>query len=634
MLYKWKDFDTFEFLIVSTLISAENLSKSFSERPLFRNISLGIHKGQRIALAGINGSGKSTLLKILAGIEQPDEGKVVISKGLRIGYLEQSPSPDKSKTVGDIIFSDTDPLAKLTRQYEQALAVNSPELERLVQQLDDLKGWDYENRAHAILSRMGIPEPNRLISSLSGGQLRRLSFASLLLKEPGIYLLDEPTNHLDIETIEWLEKLLSEQNKTILMVTHDRYFLDQVATEIIELERGQVQRYKGKYNYYLEKKAELELNKQAAQEKAQNLLRKELEWMRRQPKARTTKSKARIEAFSQLKEESQKIPVKQELQLSINTSRQGSKILELHRIGKSYDSNTIVNSFSYVFKKGDRIGLVGNNGSGKTTFLNLVTGADQPDKGKIIQGETTIFGYYKQEGFTFKEDQRIIDVVREVADHIEMNKGRTLSASQLLSLFLFPPPVQYNPVIKLSGGERKRLQLLRILMKNPNFLILDEPTNDLDMATMNILEDFLTDFGGCLVLVSHDRYFMDIIVDQVFAFEGNGEIRIFPGNYTEYKNQVEEEQAKELKKPEPVRLFTSEKAAQPTKKKLSYKDQKEYEQLENEIASLEKNKIILISELSHTTDHARLTEIGKQLEAINSAIEAKTDRWMELAEYL
>lgn len=525
-----------------SILATEQVSHSYNDRWLFKNLHFALQKGDRVALVGINGTGKSTLLKILAGIVVPTDGKVVKEKGIRIGVLAQEPDFTGMKTVNDFIYSADNEQQQVIKEYELLLnndVVDQDKLADLMDKLTALEAWEYEHNIKTILNRLQISDFTQDIHSLSGGQKKRLSLAKLLIDEPDVYILDEPTNHLDIETIEWLEKLLTTGNKTVLLVTHDRYFLDNICNEIRELDKGNVYTYKGNYTYFLEKKAERETIDVAMADKARNLLRRELEWMRRQPQARGTKSKSRIEAYYDLEDKAKGPQKKEQVQLSVKVSRQGSKIIEIENISKSFGSNTLITNFSYTFKKGDRIGLAGKNGTGKSTFLNLITNSIQPDSGTIEIGETTKFGYYKQGGLEFKEEDRVIDVVKNVAEYIEMANKDVITASQLLTLFLFPPEKQYAMVSKLSGGEKKRLQLMRVLMGSPNFLILDEPSNDLDIDTLNVLEEFLENYPGVLVMVSHDRYLIDKLTDQLFIFEGEGNIRIYNGNYADYKSEQE-----------------------------------------------------------------------------------------------
>lgn len=613
-----------------SILSTEQVSHSFNDKWLFTDLHFALQKGDRVALVGINGTGKSTLLKILAEIIIPNKGRVVKEKGLRIGYLHQDPDFSDLKTINDFIFSAENEQQQLIKEYEELIDnqdVTSKKFTEITDKLTAMNAWEYENNIKTILSRFQITNFNQRIDSLSGGQKKRLALAKLLIDEPDIYILDEPTNHLDIETIEWLEKLLTTGNKTVLLVSHDRYFLDNICTEIRELDQGSVYLYKGNYAYFLEKKAEREANEILAADKARNLWRKELDWMRRQPQARGTKAKARIESFYDLEEKSKGPRKKDQVELSVKVSRQGNKILELENVGYSVPDKTIIKDFSYTFKKGDRIGLAGKNGSGKTTFLNLITGAISPTHGELSVGETTKYGYYKQEGLNAKPEERVLDVVKSVADFIEMKGGEVITASQLLTKFLFPPEKQFGLVSKLSGGERKRLQLMRVLMANPNFLILDEPSNDLDIDTLNVLEDFLEQYPGILVLVSHDRYLLDKLTEQLFIFPGEGEVVIYNGNYADYKLEQEELNKKPEKKVEKAKPVEK-------KQKLSYKEQREFDSLETEIASLENSIADKTEALSTTNDHIELQKIAEEIENEKLALDQKTERWLTLAEFI
>ncbi|WP_426583257.1 ABC-F family ATP-binding cassette domain-containing protein [Mucilaginibacter sp. R-33] len=617
---------------MSTYLSAENLGHQFHDNWLFKNVTIGINRGRKVALVGVNGAGKSTLLKILGGTIKPTEGKVVQARDLNMGYLEQDPNFKNAVTISDYIFHADDVQQQLIRRYEE-LMENDPEntkaIEKVMEEMSEVDAWEYEYKIKTILGRLDIHHLNQHITTLSGGQKKRLALAKLLIEDPEVYILDEPTNHLDIDTIEWLEKLLTEGNKTILMVTHDRYFLDNVCNEILEIDRGKIQPYNGSYGYYLEKKAEREAADEAAFQKNSNLLRKELEWMRRQPQARGTKSKARIDAYYDLEEKTKNGGIRDKVELSVKTARQGNKIMEMDHLYKSFNGNTYINNFSYIFKKGDRIGLAGKNGSGKSTLLNIITGALQPDKGTVVKGETTVIGYFHQAGITFKEDERVIDIVKNVAEFITMADGKTISASALLTLFLFPPAKQYGFISKLSGGEKKRLQLMSILMKNPNFLILDEPTNDLDIDTLNVLEEFLTNYGGVLMMVSHDRYLLDKLTDQLFIMEEKGHVRIFNGNYSSYRLELEEAK-KQAKKPATVAQTTAPAAK---KSKLSYKEAKELENIEGEINAIETNIKDKNEQLNASgIDPKKLDEILKQIEVLNKQLDDKSARWMELTE--
>ena len=616
-----------------SILSTEQLGHSFNDNWLFKDLYLGLNKGDRVALVGINGTGKSTLLRILSGLLNPSLGKVVTERDLRIGYLEQDPQFQNQETISDFIYSIGNEKQQLIRQYEEAIEQDVHDeklLNRLMDELSNANAWEYEFEIKTILGRMGIQHLEQKITTLSGGQKKRLALAKLLIDDPDVYILDEPTNHLDIETIEWLESYMTGGQKTILLVTHDRYFLDNVSSRIIELDRGKLQNFNGSYSYYLEKKEEQNAAEDASFSKNTNLLKRELEWMRRQPKARTTKSKSRIDSFYDLEEKTKGRNVKSTLELSVNVSRQGNKILELENISKSFNGKPVMNNFSYTFKKGDKIGVAGKNGTGKSTLLNIVTGAIKPDNGKVLVGETTVFGYYQQGGLEFKEEERVIDVVKNIAEYITMADGKNMTASQVLTHFLFPPAKQYGMVNKLSGGEKKRLQLMRVLMKNPNYLILDEPTNDLDIDTLNVLEDFLLNFPGILMLVSHDRYLIDRLTDQLFIFEGDGNIHIYSGNYTEYRLE-QEEPKKPAKSGSKTEKINSKPELQ--KQKLSFKEEKELESLEAETEKLEKQIEGLTTELnSDITDHAQLSEIAIKIKNLKENIDGMTMRWLELTD--
>lgn len=620
-------------------LSAESISKTFNDRWLFKDISIGISQGEKFALVGNNGVGKSTLLKILTGELQPDNGKVSMREGIRPGFLTQEPSVDPKLTVKDVLFNDSNEVAKAVKEYEDCIHHPDTSAERMqaaLEKMENLKAWDYEAKVQEVIGRLGVPDMDKKFGELSGGQKKRIFLAQLLLQEPDLIIMDEPTNHLDLSAIEWLENYLSGQQITLIMVTHDRYFLDNVATEIIEIDRGQLFRYKGNYAYFLERKSEREEMLKTEVTRAKNLLRKELEWMRKQPKARGTKAKYRIEAFYELKEKASQDLKKEKLELDIKEARQGGKILEVHNISKSFGENKIVDDFSYVFKKNDRIGVVGKNGIGKSTFLDMLTGKASPDKGEVIPGVTTKFGYFTQEAISLNPANRLIEEVKAIAEFITLSDGSQVSASKFLDIFLFPPEKQYNYVNKLSGGEKKRLQLLKLLVTNPNFLILDEPTNDFDIDTLNVLEDFLEKFSGCLVLVSHDRYFMDHLVDQLFVFEGEGKIRLFNGNYTDYRDWVDEEESKveSSKKSAPVQEVKPVELTN-GKRKPSYKEKQEYEHLESEIALLEKKKAELSSLLADgTTDHKQLQQWSEEIQKITNEIDEKSLRWLELSELM
>ncbi|MBX2963025.1 MAG: ABC-F family ATP-binding cassette domain-containing protein [Cyclobacteriaceae bacterium] len=612
-------------------LSAELISKSFNDRWLFKDLSLGISQGEKLAFVGNNGVGKSTLLKILTGEMAPDSGTVVIREGIRLGYLTQQPVVDEKLMVKDILFNESNEVAKAVKEYEDCIHhpdVGHERMQVALEKMEELNAWDYDAKVQEVTSRLGVPDMDKKFGELSGGQKKRIFLAQLLLNEPDLIIMDEPTNHLDLSAIEWLENYLAGPQVTLIMVTHDRYFLDAVATEIIELDRQQLFRYKGNYAYFLEKKADREEILKAEVTKARNLLKKELEWMRRQPKARGTKAKYRVEAFYELKEKASQDLRKDRLELDIKEARQGGKILEVNHLAKAFNGLPMVDNFSYVFKKHDRIGVVGNNGVGKSTFLNLITKRLKPDSGEVLPGVTTKFGYFTQDSMNLNPGNRVIEEVKNIAEFITLSDGSQVSASKFLDNFLFPPEKQYTYVEKLSGGEKKRLQLLKMLVTNPNFLILDEPTNDFDIDTLNVLEDFLEKFTGCLLLVSHDRYFMDHLVHQLFVFEGNGKIKFFNGNYTDYREEFDEREQEK----EPVVEKVSVSSV-PEKRKASYKEKQEYETLQAEIALLEKQKSELEKKLSSgITDHQILLELGKEIELINNSLDSKTMRWLELSE--
>jgi ATP-binding cassette subfamily F protein uup len=618
-------------------LSAETVSKTFNDRWLFKDISLGISQGEKFALVGNNGVGKSTLLRILTGEIQPDNGKVSVRQGLRLGFLTQEPTVAANLTVKDVLFSDDNEIARVVKEYEDCLHhpdTSGDRMQAVLEKMEELNAWDYDAKVQEVISKLGVPDIDKKFGELSGGQKKRIFLAQLLLQEPELIIMDEPTNHLDLTAIEWLENYLSGQNITLIMVTHDRYFLDNVANEIIEIDRGQLFRYKGNYAYFLEKKSDREEMLKTEVTKARHLLKKELEWMRKQPRARGTKSKYRVEAYYDLKEFASTDLKKDKLELDIKEARQGGKILEVDKISKSYGSQKIVDNFSYVFKKKDKIGVVGKNGIGKSTFLDMLIGKLRPDKGEVMPGVTTKFGYFTQEAIQLNPNNRLIEEVKEIAEFITLSDGTQVSASKFLDTFLFPPEKQYNYISKLSGGEKKRLQLLKLLVTNPNFLILDEPTNDFDIDTLNVLEDFLEKFSGCLLLVSHDRYFMDHLVDQLFIFEGDGVIQQFNGNYSDYREMVEEEEARALS-PKTVQVVKEEATKGAEKKKASFKEKQEYDNLQQEIDRLEKRKREL-GELmnSGSTDHNQLQQWSNEVQKLNEEVEKKTLRWLELAELI
>lgn len=614
-------------------LSAEGLSKSTGERWLFRNITFGLSKGDKVALVGRNGTGKTSLLDVLAGWQAPEEGAVSIRKEVRVGYLSQQPALEEAVTVLDTLFAGDSPLLAVIREYENALAHNDTDrITEAAGKMEALKAWDYEAKVKQILGRLGVAESNfdKPVGQLSGGQRKRVALAKVLIEEPDLLILDEPTNHLDLEAIEWLENYLGTANTTLLLVTHDRYFLDRVCSEILELTEGSIFRHKGNYSYFLEKQAERQHVEASEVDKAKNLLRRELEWMRRQPKARGTKAQYRIDAFYDLKDKASQERKESNVELNIGMTRLGSKIIELSDIQKAFGNLKIVKDFGYVFRRKERVGIVGKNGVGKSTFLDILTGAQQPDSGLIDVGETVRFGYYTQSEPDFKPGQRVIDVVKEIAEVITLGSGETISASQFLQHFLFDPKKQYTAVEKLSGGEKRRLQLLQVLIRNPNFLILDEPTNDLDIQTLNVLEDYLLQFAGCIVLVSHDRYFMDRLVEHLFVFEGEGVIRDFPGNYTDYRESLSQAPVAEAPKP---KTEAPKPVATASKRKLSFKEQKELESLESDIADLEGRKTRLTEQMNGGEgDYQQIAAWAAEVEEITNLLEEKELRWLELSD--
>lgn len=620
---------------MSTLIAAEGLGHGYHDEWLFKNLTLGINSGQRVALVGINGAGKSTLLKLLAERFPPLEGKIVKNKAVKIGFLDQEPQFTEGFSISDHIFSLENKQQQLIKEYEELIEDPNPDektLNRLYEELSEHNAWEYEHEIKTILNRMGITHLQQKISTLSGGQKKRLALAKLLIEDPEILVLDEPTNHLDIDTIEWLEKLLTTGQKTILLVTHDRYFLDNVCNTIVELDRGKIFNYNGNYAYYLEKKSEREALDATVQHKNQQLLKKELEWMRRMPQARGTKSNARINAFYDLEEKTKKKSDNQTINLQMKMSRQGGKIIEIDHIAKAFDGRPIINDFSYTFKKGDRIGLAGKNGTGKSTLLNIITSQLSPDAGTVDTGETTVFGYYKQGGLTFDPKERVIDIVKSDAEYIKMADGSVITASALLTLFLFPPKKQHGMVEKLSGGEKKRLNLMKVLMQNPNFLILDEPTNDLDIDTLNVLEEFLENFPGILMLVSHDRYLLDKMSDQLFIMEGEGVVKIYNGNYSEYRLSLDQPKVKtEVKKPVTTDI---EQAPVKAAKKLSFKEQKELDDSEKGMNETENKIAELTGSLLKidASDYVKIQEVSDEIEKLKLKLDEFTMRWLELSE--
>ena len=613
-------------------LSVENISKAYGERVLFENVSFGINKDQKIALIAKNGAGKSSLLKILIGQDTPDTGQVVSRKGLKIAFLSQEPALPEDLSIEDYIFQEENPILKVIQQYEHALEHPEDEVayQKAFEAMERHEAWDFETQYKQILFQLKLTDLHLPIKHLSGGQRKRLALANVLISKPDLIFLDEPTNHLDLEMIEWLENFFAKEKMTLFMVTHDRYFLERVCNEIVELDEGTLYSYKGNYSYFLEKKEQRLQQEQASQEKAKNLYVRELDWIRRQPKARTTKSKSRIDDFAIIKEQAQKRRREHVVELEIAMQRLGSKIIELHNVVKKFPEKTILDRFSYVFKRGERVGIVGKNGTGKSTFLNLLTGKITPDAGKIIIGETVQFGYYTQQGIEINPQEKVIDVIKKYGEYIPLLKGRTLSAAQLLERFLFDRKKQYDYVEKLSGGERKRLYLCTVLIQNPNFLILDEPTNDLDIVTLNVLEEFLLDYEGCLVIVSHDRYFMDKIVDHLFVFKGEGEVQDFPGNYSDYF-AYEQSTPKETVKTEekaPAQKNSWRGANSP----LSQSEQRELARLEKEIAQLEAQKQAIEALFTEATlSSEELQEQSQTLSEVLVLLEEKGDRWLELS---
>ena len=612
-------------------VTVENISKSYGELSLFENLSFSIHKDQKIAFVAKNGTGKTSILKMLSGKAKPDSGQIIYRKNINVAFLDQEPELDHNLTVEQAVFDTKNPILEIIKQYENALVnpEDSENYQKAFENMDRHNAWDFETQYKQILFQLKLDNLDQKINSLSGGQKKRLALANALLKKPDLLVLDEPTNHLDLEMIEWLESFFAKEQITLFMVTHDRYFLERVCNEIIELDHGELYTYRGNYSYYLEKR-DARIERQAIETgKAKQLFKKELDWMRKQPKARTTKSKSRIDDFHDIKHRAHQRRNDHEVQLELNMERLGSKILELHNVSKSFKDKTILDKFEYTFKKGERIGIIGKNGTGKSTFLNIITQSEKPDSGKVIIGDTVKYGYYTQAGISVNPSQKVIDVIKEFGDYIPLKKGKQISAQQLLERFLFDRKKQYDFVEKLSGGERKRLYLCTVLIQNPNFLILDEPTNDLDIVTLNVLENFLLDFPGCLLVVSHDRYFMDKIIDHLFVFRGDGIIQDFPGNYSDFRTYEDSFQ------PENDNSEKKEKKQwkKDSNNKLSYNEQKEFKNIESKIKALEFDKKELENKfLNPELSSEQIQKLSLKIQSIIESIEEKEFRWLELME--
>jgi len=618
-------------------LALENVSRSYGEKVLFKNVNLSITKGDKIALVAKNGSGKTTLLKVIAGEEGSDgeNAKINISKEIKISILKQDPIFDPNATVLEMIFDSENEAIIAVRDYEKALQMNDEVmLQKCVTRLEDLKAWDLESKIHEILHKLLLTDMDQKTGQMSGGQKKRLALAKILIEEPDFLILDEPTNHLDMEMIEWLENFLQQPNLTLFMVTHDRYFLERVCNEIIELDNGNTYIYRGNYSQYLEKREARLLNDAVTLEKTKKLFSKELEWMRRQPQARSTKAKSRIDDFYDIKEKAQVRFQNDDMKIMVQASRLGSKILEAHSLVKSFGDKKILDGFTYKFKKGERIGIVGQNGTGKSTILKMLTQEMKPDGGKIVVGDTIVFGYYTQDGLVLNEDKMVIDVIRDIAEYIPLEKGQKISAESMLERFLFPRSQQRVYVSQLSGGEKRRLYLLTILMKNPNFLILDEPTNDLDIITLNVLEDYLSDFPGCIIIVTHDRYFMDKLVDHLFILEGNAKIRDYNGTYSEYRALKKTE---EREKPKEEKVLAIEVVDFPVdnKTKATFEQRKDFARLEKEIKKLEEKKAEITSLFEDASlSPQKIMELSKELDKVNDQISEKEEKWFELADLM
>jgi ATP-binding cassette subfamily F protein uup len=616
---------------MSNVLSVDQLSKAYTEKWLFKSITFGIQKGEKVALVGANGTGKTTLLKTIAGQIEPDSGTFALSKGSSVYYLPQEPKLPLDQSIRQTIYGDDNPIVNTIKAYEEIILdenADADAMQTLLDEMSRLNAWEFEKKASQVLAKLGIPDLDIMNSTLSGGQQKRVALAQMLLMNPDLIIMDEPTNHLDLEAIEWLENLLKAHNITLLMVTHDRYFLDNVSNHILELDQGNLYTHQGNYTYFLDQKVKRQADQALEVSKARNLMKKELEWMRRQPKARGTKSKSRIEAFYDLKDVASQNLKANELEIDVKASRLGNKVIEVQNIGMKYGEQTLINEFTYTFKRGDKIGVIGRNGVGKSTLLDILTQKIEPSSGKIVHGTTLEIGYYTQHTNNLNSDNRIIDEVREIADYVTLGDGSQVSVSKLLDMFLFPPAFQHTPIAKLSGGERRRLQLLKVLVASPNFLILDEPTNDLDIDTLNVLESFLLDFSGCLLIVSHDRYFIDKLVDHLFVFEGEGELKDFHGNYTDYVLKKAASGKKEKKK---VEVKPKVEKVKSPEVKLSYKERLELEGLEKEIPQIE-DKIKEITERLNTEqDYSKLSSLGEELKLLQTELDHKTERWMQLS---
>ena len=622
--------------MANPLLQIDTLTKSFGDKLLFQEISFGIAQGDRIGLIARNGTGKTTLLNIIAGIEPYDSGRVVFRNNISFAYLPQLPEFNPEQTVLEACFSSQNEIVKLIARYEEIiLSDNQDKLAEVLSQMDLMQAWDYEQRITQILNRLNITRLDQKIGELSGGQIKRIALANVLISDPDIILLDEPTNHLDLEMVEWLEDYLNRSNATILMVTHDRYFLDRVCSEIIEIDERELYQYKGNYSYFLEKQEERIQTQGAELSKAKNLFRKELEWMRKQPRARGTKAKSRIEGFYSLEEKTKQVRDDSNIQLAAKGSYIGNKIFEANNVSKRYDDIIITEDFNYIFTRYEKMGIVGKNGTGKSTFIKMLLGEVAPDSGHFDVGETVNFGYYSQDGLQFDDQMKVLDVVQNIAEVIDLGNGSRLTASQFLQHFLFAPEKQHDFVFKLSGGEKRRLYLCTVLIKNPNFLVLDEPTNDLDIVTLSILEEYLVNFKGCVIVISHDRYFMDKVVDHLMVFEGDGEIRNFPGNYSIYREWLIEEERNKIEEAKVTKAEVQTQAPKPqVKTKLTYKEKQEFEGLEQKIADLEKEKAEITERLSSgKLSSDELVESSNRITALMELIDEKTMRWLELSEY-